>query len=79
MNSDRMKHKLAEIESEIKAIAGDDIDHSDRWTSCPEKRAKVRSLLDLRREILNEFIKSITKQDGTRFMPNWFLLILLWL
>ena len=65
-----MKHKLAEIESEIKAIAGDDIDHSDRWTSCPEKRAKVRSLLDLRREILNEFIKSITKQDGTRFMPN---------
>lgn len=54
MNSDRGKHKLAEVESEIKALAGDDIDHSDRWTSCPDKRAKVRSLLDSRREILNE-------------------------
>ncbi|MDE6115278.1 MAG: hypothetical protein K2G49_09480 [Muribaculum sp.] len=54
MNSDRVKHKLAEVESEIKALAGDDIDHSDRWTSCSDKRAKVRSLLDSRREILNE-------------------------
>ncbi len=54
MNSDRVKHKLAEVESEIKALAGDDIDHSDRWTSCPEKRDKVRLLLDSRREILNE-------------------------
>ena len=71
MNSDRMKHKLAEIESEITKP-------SQAMTHRPfrpldfmsEKRAKVRSLLDLRREILNEFIKSITKQDGTRFMPN---------
>ena len=54
MNSDSLKHKLAKVESEIKAIAGDDIDHSDRWTSSPEQRAKVRSLLDSRRKILNE-------------------------
>lgn len=54
MNRDNLKHRLAEVESKIRAIAGVDIDHSDRWTSCPDKRAKVRSLLDSRREILNE-------------------------
>ena len=54
MNRDNLKHRLAEVESKIRAIAGVDIDHSDRWTLCPEQRAKVRSLLDSRREILNE-------------------------
>ncbi len=54
MNRDNLKHRLAEVESKIRAIAGVDIDHSDRWTSCPEKRDKVRLLLDSRREILNE-------------------------
>lgn len=54
MNRDNLKHRLAEVESKIRAIAGVDIDHSDSWTSCLEKRGKVGSLLDSRREILNE-------------------------
>lgn len=54
MNRDNLKHRLAEVESKIRAIAGVDIDHSDSWTSCLEKREKVGSLLDSRREILNE-------------------------
>lgn len=54
MNSDSLKHKLADIESEIKVIAGYDIDYSDRWTSCPEQRDKVRLLLDSRRKILKK-------------------------
>lgn len=51
MNRDNLKHRLAEVESKIRAIAGVDIDHSDSWTSCLEKREKVGSLLDSRREI----------------------------
>lgn len=54
MNRDNLKHRLAEVESKIRAIAGVDIDHSDSWTSCLEKREKVGSLLDSWREILNE-------------------------
>ena len=66
MNTDTLKNNLAEIESKIKAIAGYDIDHSDRWTSCKEKRIQMCLLLESRRHILNKMFQP-SEQNMLRF------------
>lgn len=66
MYIDIKKLKIAELEAEIKAIAGDDLDNSDRWTSCPEKREKVRSLLESRRNIMNDMFRP-SEENMLRF------------
>ncbi len=76
MNRDNLKHRLAEVESKIRVIAGVDIDHSDRWTSCPDKRAKVRSLLDSRREIRFNSEDSVLRlEDDSEYGSNFRLMI----
>lgn len=54
MNTDCIRHNLIGIESKIKAISGYDIDYYDDWASFPDRREEVRSLLESRRNILND-------------------------
>ena len=64
MKQSNLKQQLLNIESSIKAIAGDKIEYMDRWWRNDEKCDKVETLLQQRCTLLNKmFVATPTEVD----------------
>lgn len=60
------KERLSEVESQIIAIAGSDIERSGDWTKMPDDRERIENLLESRRRVLNSMFRP-TDDNMRRF------------